>query len=92
MENTQYPISRIEDKGVDSNKREVVGVRIGRMAKNDSSIMGYRNMRGNKINTEHGTDYGFLCAGVLITVIPVMVVYLSFQKYFVEGMAGAVKS
>lgn len=41
---------------------------------------------------EHGTDYGFLCAGVLITVIPVMVVYLSFQKYFVEGMAGAVKS
>lgn len=41
---------------------------------------------------EHGTDYGFLCAGVLITVIPVMVVYLSFQRYFVEGMAGAVKS
>jgi raffinose/stachyose/melibiose transport system permease protein len=41
---------------------------------------------------EHGTDYGFLCAGVLITVIPVMVVYLAFQRYFVEGMAGAVKS
>lgn len=41
---------------------------------------------------EHGTDYGYLCAGVLITVIPIMIVYLSFQKYFVEGMAGAVKS
>ena len=41
---------------------------------------------------EHGTDYGYLCAGVLISVIPVMVVYLVFQKYFVEGMAGAVKS
>lgn len=41
---------------------------------------------------EHGTDYGYLCAGVLITVIPVMIVYLAFQKYFVEGMAGAVKS
>lgn len=41
---------------------------------------------------EHGTDYGYLCAGVLITVIPVMLVYLSFQRYFVEGMAGAVKS
>lgn len=41
---------------------------------------------------EHGTDYGYLCAGVLITVVPVMVVYLAFQRYFVEGMAGAVKS
>lgn len=40
---------------------------------------------------EHGTDYGYLCAGVLISVIPVMVVYLIFQNYFVEGMAGAVK-
>ncbi len=41
---------------------------------------------------EHGTDYGYLCAGVLVSVIPVMAVYLIFQKYFVEGMAGAVKS
>lgn len=40
---------------------------------------------------EHGVDYGYLCAGVLISVIPVMVVYLIFQSYFVEGMAGAVK-
>lgn len=41
---------------------------------------------------EHGTDYGYLCAGVLISVVPVMIVYLIFQKYFVEGMAGAIKS
>lgn len=41
---------------------------------------------------EHGTDYGYLCAGVLVSVIPVMIVYLMFQRYFVEGMAGAVKS
>lgn len=41
---------------------------------------------------EHGTDYGYLCAGVLVSVIPVMIVYLLFQRYFVEGMAGAVKS
>lgn len=40
---------------------------------------------------EHGTDYGYLCAGVLVAVIPVMIVYLIFQNYFVEGMAGAVK-
>lgn len=41
---------------------------------------------------EHGTDYGYLCAGVLLSVIPVMMIYLMFQRYFVEGMAGAVKS
>lgn len=41
---------------------------------------------------EHGTDYGYLCAGVLISVIPVLVVYLIFQRNFVEGMSGAVKS
>jgi len=41
---------------------------------------------------EHGTDYGFLCAGVLISVIPVLIVYLIFQRYFVEGVSGAVKS
>jgi raffinose/stachyose/melibiose transport system permease protein len=41
---------------------------------------------------EHGTDYGYLCAGVLISVIPVLIVYLAFQRYFVEGMSGAVKS
>lgn len=41
---------------------------------------------------EHGTDYGFLCAGVLISVIPVLIVYLIFQRYFVEGISGAVKA
>jgi len=41
---------------------------------------------------EHGTDYGFLSAGVLISIIPVIIVYLIFQRHFVEGMAGAVKS
>ena len=40
---------------------------------------------------EHGTDYGYLCAGVLISLIPVLTVYLIFQRYFVEGMAGADK-
>lgn len=40
---------------------------------------------------EHGTDYGYLCAGVLLAVVPVMIVYLVFQRYFVEGLSGAVK-
>lgn len=41
---------------------------------------------------EHGIDYGYLCAGVLICVIPVLIVYMFFQRYFVEGISGAVKS
>lgn len=40
---------------------------------------------------EHGTDYGLLCAGVLISIIPVVLVYLIFQRHFVEGLAGSVK-
>jgi len=40
---------------------------------------------------EYGTDFTMLCAGVLITIIPVFIVYLTFQQYFVEGVSGAVK-
>lgn len=40
---------------------------------------------------EYTTDYGLLNAGVLISIIPVLIIYLIFQRYFVEGMAGAVK-
>jgi raffinose/stachyose/melibiose transport system permease protein len=40
---------------------------------------------------EHGTDYGLLCAGTLLCVLPALVVYLIFQRYFVEGIAGSVK-
>ena len=34
---------------------------------------------------EHAIDYGYLCAGVFISVVPVILVYLIFQRYFVEG-------
>ena len=40
---------------------------------------------------EFTVDYGLLNAGVLISILPVFLVYLIFQKYFVSGMAGAVK-
>lgn len=40
---------------------------------------------------EFSVNYGLLNAGVLITILPVLIVYLVFQKYFVNGMAGAVK-
>lgn len=40
---------------------------------------------------EQGTEYPLLCAAVLEIVIPVLIVYLVFQRYFVQGMSGAVK-
>jgi raffinose/stachyose/melibiose transport system permease protein len=40
---------------------------------------------------EHSTDYTLLNAGVLISIIPTLCVYLLFQKYFVSGLAGSVK-
>lgn len=40
---------------------------------------------------EHSTNYTLLCAGVLISVLPIIAIYLAFQRYFVEGMAGAIK-
>jgi len=40
---------------------------------------------------ENGTDYGLLTAGVLISIIPILIVYICFQRYFVEGMSGAIK-
>lgn len=43
-------------------------------------------------STQHGTDYGPLNAFILLSAIPVLIVYLMFQKYFVSGaLAGAVK-
>jgi raffinose/stachyose/melibiose transport system permease protein len=41
--------------------------------------------------SQYGAEFGLLSAGVLLNVIPIMLVYLMFQRHFVEGMAGAVK-
>ncbi|MDG0790381.1 carbohydrate ABC transporter permease [Cohnella ginsengisoli] len=40
---------------------------------------------------EHATDYTLMNAGVLISILPSLLVYLLFQKYFVSGLAGSVK-
>lgn len=40
---------------------------------------------------ENLTDYAQMSAASTITLIPVIVVFLFLQRYFVEGMAGAVK-
>ncbi|MBE2223009.1 MAG: carbohydrate ABC transporter permease [Anaerolineae bacterium] len=41
---------------------------------------------------EYSTNQGVLSAGVLMSIIPVLIVFLFFQRYIVEGMSGAVKS
>ena len=39
-----------------------------------------------------GSKYNLICAGVIISLIPALVVFLIFQKYFTKGIAmGAVK-
>jgi raffinose/stachyose/melibiose transport system permease protein len=40
---------------------------------------------------EYSTNHGLLSAGVLISIIPVLLVFLFFQRYFVEGLSGAIK-
>jgi raffinose/stachyose/melibiose transport system permease protein len=43
-------------------------------------------------NTQHATDYGPMNAFIFMSAVPVLVVYLMFQRYFVSGaFSGAVK-
>jgi raffinose/stachyose/melibiose transport system permease protein len=43
-------------------------------------------------SSQHGTDYGPLNAFIIMSAVPVLIVYLLFQRYFVQGaFAGAVK-
>ena len=42
-------------------------------------------------SSEYAIEYDKIAAAVLIGVTPIMVVYIFFQRYFVQGLAGAVK-
>ena len=44
-----------------------------------------------QFSTQFSTQYDQLAAAVLIAVVPVVLVFLFFQRYFVSGMGGAVK-
>ncbi|GMQ59330.1 carbohydrate ABC transporter permease [Vallitalea sediminicola] len=45
-----------------------------------------------EISSQYGTDYGLLCAVIVLIIIPVLTVYIIAQNQIVEGMtAGAVK-
>jgi raffinose/stachyose/melibiose transport system permease protein len=41
---------------------------------------------------EHSSQYTLLMAGVLISILPVLIIFLFLQRFFVAGLtAGAVK-
>ncbi len=40
---------------------------------------------------ENSRDWTLICAGATITILPIVVVFLFLQRYFIEGIAGAVK-
>ena len=44
-----------------------------------------------QFSTQFSTQYNQLAAAVLIAVVPIMLVFLFFQRYFVAGMGGSVK-
>lgn len=46
----------------------------------------------NGLLSPYGNNYDILIAGSMFSIVPVLVVFLCFQSYFIEGMtAGAVK-
>ena len=46
----------------------------------------------NTLITPYGNDYDLLVAGSMFGIIPIFIVFLCFQSYFIEGMTvGAVK-
>ncbi|MCI6005640.1 MAG: carbohydrate ABC transporter permease [Blautia sp.] len=45
----------------------------------------------SSLTSGYVTDYGMLMLAVLITTIPTAIVFFALQKYFVEGITGAVK-
>ena len=45
-----------------------------------------------KLQAENATDFGLIMAGASLASIPILMVFLLFQKYFTRGIAmGAVK-
>ena len=46
----------------------------------------------NTLMTPYGNNYDLLIVGAFFSILPIMILFLCFQKYFIEGMtAGAVK-
>lgn len=46
----------------------------------------------NTLLTPYGNNYDVLIAGSMFGILPMFIIFLCFQRYFIEGMtAGAVK-
>jgi multiple sugar transport system permease protein len=44
------------------------------------------------MQAENSTDYGLIMAGAALASVPIIIVFLIFQKYFTQGITiGAVK-
>lgn len=43
------------------------------------------------LNGQFSYNFGWIAAGTVISVLPIIVVFLLTQKYFMEGLSGAVK-
>ncbi|MFE1459101.1 carbohydrate ABC transporter permease [Streptomyces sp. NPDC058735] len=41
---------------------------------------------------ENTTAWTLVCAGSVITMLPIMVVFVALQRFFINGLAGAVKA
>ena len=39
--------------------------------------------------SQYSSDYGLIMAGSILSLIPVLIVFLCLQKYFVEGVASS---
>lgn len=43
------------------------------------------------LNGQFSYDFGWIAAGTMISVLPIMIVFLFTQKYYMQGLLGAVK-
>ena len=39
-----------------------------------------------KLQAENSTDYGLIMAGAALAAVPIIIVFLAFQKYFTKGI------
>ena len=52
----------------------------------------FRSLGIAKLQAENATDFGLIMAGASLAAIPIIIVFLVFQKYFTKGITmGAVK-
>lgn len=40
----------------------------------------------SKLNAQYGTEYNTLMAGSLVSMVPILVIYMFAQKYFIQGI------